>query len=442
MYTRIDHGQVWNSGGLKDLSILVKDGKIVALLSPEEKESVSTDQVFDASGLWVLPGGVDMHVHISDGAETFTPGSMCAAAGGITTVMDMAPFHGCVTPEQFHQKVKEADEACVVDFSLIAGIVVLQEDLAQLGQLAELGAAYFKVFMPGNPAVTPRVMWESVKTAARTGLRLGIHAEEISCIDPNVDWSDPLGFPHSRPYAAESSAAAQLLEMAKAAGAPVHICHVSARQTAEVVNNAKAQGVDVTAETPAHFLLFDESEYERQGVRVKTTPPLRTKVDNRALWLALKEGVIDVLACDHFLGSLEPGDKDFRKMENSAAGIGGLELSLPLIFSFGVAEGRISLERFVEITSQKPAEICCVADRKGQVAVGMDADLLLIDPEAKWKVAPQGEFSRNNTSPYLDWQLNGRVKQTFVRGKRVWNEGNIEVKAGWGQHQPAHPPKS
>jgi allantoinase len=436
MITRIDHGLVWTSGELEELSILIKDGKVTALLSPVEE--VPADQVIDAGGLWVLPGGVDMHVHISDGAETFAPGSMCAAAGGITTVMDMAPFHACVTPAQFRQKVKEAEAACVVDFGLVAGIVVVEDDLRYLGELAEMGASYFKVFMPGEPAVTPQVLWAAVQTAAATGLRLGLHAEEIACISPQVDWSDPLGFPHSRPYAAESSAAAQVLEMARAAGAPVHICHVSARQTAEVIDNAKSHGVDVTAEIPAHFLLWDETEFGRQGVRVMTTPPLRTFEDNLDLWYALDEGVIDVVACDHYLGSLEPGSKDFRKMVSAEAGIAGLELSLPLIYSTGVVEDRISLRRFIEVTSQNPARICGLSDRKGQIAVGRDADLVLFDPEAQWTVAPQGEFSRNAGSPYLGWQLSGRVKQTIVRGRSVWQDEEIKVQAGWGKYQPSH----
>jgi allantoinase len=378
-----------------------------------------------------------MHVHISDGAETFRAGSKCAAVGGITTVMDMAPFHGCVTPEQYRQKVDQAEGACVVDFGLVAGIVVSEKDLSKLGELAQMGASYFKVFMPGNPPVTPTVLWKSVKVAAHSGLRLGIHAEEIACINPEVDWSNPLGFARSRPYVAESSAVAQVVEMAKAAGAPIHICHVSARQTVDIVATSKAKGVDVTAEVPPHFLLFDESEFSRQGARVKTTPPLRSKEDNKALWHALREGVIDALACDHFLGSLEPASKDYRKMQEAAAGIGSLELSLPLMFDAGVAEERLSLERFVEITSQQPAEICGISDRKGQIVVGKDADLILIDPEAIWKVVPQGEFSRNATSPYLGRQLRGRIKRTLVRGKTVWNDNKIQAQDGWGKYQPS-----
>lgn len=437
MYTRIDNGQVWAFGELRDLSILIREEQVAALLSPEETALFTADEVIDASGMWILPGGVDLHVHISDGAETLTPGSKCAAAGGITTVMDMSPFHGCVNPEQYQQKVKQAEAACVVDFGLVAGIVVSVGDLPQLGKLVQMGASYFKVFMPGNPPATPEVLWESVKTAARTGLRLGIHAEEIACLDAEVNWSDPLGFPSSRPYVAESSAVAQVLEMAKAAGAPVHICHISARQSAGLVATAKAQGVDVTAEVPPHFLLLDETEFTRQGPRVKTTPPLRTPADNVALWQALDDGIIDALACDHFLGSLEPAPKDILKICDAAAGIASLELSLPLLYSTGVAEGRISLKRFVEVTSERPAEIGGVADRMGHITIGANADLIFIDPEADWEVALQGDFSRNNTSPYLGWQLHGRIKRTMVRGQTVWDGENITVKEGWGKHQPS-----
>ena len=124
-------------------------------------------------------------------------------------------------------------------------------------------------------------------------------------------------------------------------------------------------------------------------------------------------------------------------MCDTAAGIASLELSLPLLYSTGVAEGRISLKRFVEVTSERPAEIGGVADRMGHITIGANADLIFIDPEAEWIVAPQGDFSRNNTSPYLGWQLQGRIKRTMVRGQTVWDGENITVKEGWGKHQPS-----
>ena len=448
MLTRIDHGEVWADGRLQHVSVLIEDERVAALISPDLATQIRADCVIDAGGLWILPGGIDLHVHVSDGAETFSPGTCCAAAGGVTTVLDMAPFHGCVTSAQYQAKVAQAEAECVVDFGLVAGIVVSLDDLPDLGQLARLGAAYFKVFMPADPPVTARELWPAVQVAARTGLRLGLHAEETGCLAGEVDWSDPLGFAHSRPVVAETAATAQLLEMARAAGAPVHVCHVSAARTADLIAAAKAQGVEVTAEVPPHFLLLDENEFARQGPRVKTTPPLRTRGDTQAMWQALADGTLDALACDHFLGRL-PGppaaaDKqvsyDPSTMRDAPAGIGGLELSLPLLFSAGVQEGRLSLGRFVEVTARQPAAIAGLAPQKGRLAVGADADLIFIDPDAEWTVANQGDFSRAETTPYAGWRLRGRVKRTMVRGRSVWDGERITVEAGWGRHAPSRRP--
>lgn len=451
MLTRIDNGRVWSDDRLQQLSLLIKDERVLGLIAPDAVHQTQADHVVDASGLWILPGGIDLHVHVSDGAETFGRGTRCAAVGGITTVLDMAPFHGCVTAQQFKDKVTRAEAECVVDIGLVAGIVVSLGDLSGLEELARLGAAYFKVFMPSTPPVTAQELWAATQTAASTGLRLGLHAEETGCLLGQVDWSDPLGFARSRPVVAESAATAQLLEMARAAGAPVHICHVSAARTADLIAAAKAQGVDVTAEVPPHFLLLDESEFARQGPRVKTTPPLRTRADVEALWDALADGTLDALACDHFVGQLPDrttgaggtGEKvppDPASMRDAPAGIGGLELSLPLLFSAGVQEGRLSLRRFVEVTAERPAAIAGLEHRKGRLTVGADADLFFVDPDAEWAVAGQGEFSHAQTTPFVGWRLLGRVKRAWVRGRTVWDGRRITAEPGWGKHVPSRSP--
>lgn len=436
MITRIDHGQVWAGGRLQPFSILIRDEKIAGLMAASEAESISADQVIDGSGCWILPGGVDLHVHIMDGAETFYPGSCCAAAGGITTVLDMAPFHACITPQQIQAKAEAGQATCVVDFGLVAGIVIEESDLQHLAALAELGAAYFKVFMPSEPPVSAATLWKSVQAAARSGLRLGLHAEETACFEHWDDLGNPLGFAHARPIIAESSAVAQVLEMAHAAGAPVHICHVSAGRTADLIATAKSQGVDVTAEVTAHHLLLDESAFAQYGPRVKTTPPLRTQSDARALWQALAEGVIDALACDHYLETLQPQPTDPAGIAAAGAGIGGLELSLPLLFHAGVVQGRLSLERFVAATAERPAAIAGLPS-KGRIAPGADADLTFWAPAETWPAASHGPFSRIETTPFHGWQITGRIVRTMVRGRTVWDGKHIITEAGWGRWIPS-----
>lgn len=440
-FIRVDHGLVWTNGSLQPRSLLIDGERIKAVLDPDTARQYPVDQVVDASKKWILPGGIDLHVHISDGVETFPSGSSCAAAGGISTVMDMAPFHACVTPQQFEEKITAAQSACVVDFGLVAGIVIDPSDLHELPELARLGAAYFKVFQPSEPPVTTETLWKSVQMAARTGLRLGLHAEESALIESRCDPADPLSFARSRPVVAETSAAAQMIEMAKAAGAPVHICHVSAGRTAELVDWAKAHGVDITCEVPAHFLLLDETAFSELGARVKTTPPLRSSSDVQQLWQALAGGVIDAAASDHYTESLVPLPADPALIPTAAAGIAGLEVSLPLLMD-QVCKDRLSLDRFVDATAQRPATIANIADRKGRLEAGMDADFTIWDPEAEWEVAPSGGFSRIDTTPFLHWQLQGRIWQTWVRGRMVWNGQDILVPAGYGNWVESHQRRS
>jgi dihydroorotase (multifunctional complex type) len=432
MITRIDNGNVWTNSQLQQLSILVSGGKIAGLLASEKASLISADEVIDAQGSWILPGGIDLHVHISDGIETFYPGSCCAAVGGVTTVLDMAPIHGCVKTDQFVEKIKLGQASSVVDFGLIAGIVTSEEDLDQLSRLAELGAAYFKVFMPSEPPVSTTTLWKAVQVAAHIGLRLALHAEDVSFFKSINNLTDPLGFAHSRPAIAETSAVAQVLEMARAAGAPIHICHVSTARAAELIANAKAHGVDVTAEVAFHHLLFDENAFVKFGSRVKTTPPLRTKTDTEALWQALSDGIIDVLVSDHYIESLEPRSLDPTKIAAAYSGIGGLEVSLPLIYYAGVVQGKMTLERFVAVTSARPAEIARLK-LKGKINLGAFADLTFWKPYETWQLTNQGPFSHCETTPYYKWKIVGKVVHTMVRGKMVWDGEKIVANPGWGR---------
>lgn len=438
MKSVIANGRVWTAGQLQELSLLVNDdGRIAGMFSSSAGSDIAAGEVIDARGQLVLPGGVDMHVHVQDGAETFSDGTRAAAAGGITTVVDIGPFRACTNAANCESRVRLGEQECVADFTLAGGIVVSHDDLSELAQVAALGAPYFKVFMPSDPPVDTSLLWACVQAAARTGLRLALHAEEVNCLAPSVDWDDPLGFPRSRPIVAETSATAQVLEMAAAVGAPVHICHVSAGRTADLVAEYRARGVDVTAETTPHFLLLDEDEFIRQGARVKTTPPLRMRADSQKLWEALREGVIDALACDHYLGELPARGAALPSLKDKEAGIAGLELSLPLIYDAGVRDGRLSLARFVEVTAFRPAAICGLAPRKGAITVGADADLVFIDPDANWTVADRGDFSRIRTTPFVGLPLRGAIRRTMVRGRTVWNGRGIAAEPGWGRFIPA-----
>jgi allantoinase len=433
----VTNGRVWVDGSLREVAILVDPaGKISGLLTPAQAAERTVDEVIDAAGACVLPGGIDMHAHLQDGAETFFQGTCAAASGGLTSVVDMPPFHACTDIWGCQRRKELAERECVIDYCLGGGIVLTLDDLDSLDEVASFGSPYFKVFMPADPPVDTVLLWACVQAAARTGLRLALHAEEAAIIKSIVDWESPSGFPRSRPPVAETSAVAQVLEMARAAGAPVHICHVSLGRTADLIDAYRGWGTDVTAETTPHYLLLEEGEYLHQAIRVKTTPPLRSRKDCELLWQALAGGVIDALVSDHYLGELPQPGTSTRSIQEVEGGIAGLELSLPLPYHAGVSAGRLSLERFVEVTATRPAQILGISNRKGAIQPGMDADLVFLEMHT-WKVAPLGSFSRIAVTPYLEWKLSCRVGRTLLRGKTVWDGASILARRGYGQFIPS-----
>jgi dihydroorotase (multifunctional complex type) len=433
MSTLITNGNVWVNGALKKVDVLIDEiGKITAVEKVDTNDSQKFNKIIDADGCLVLPGGIDAHAHIEDGAETFYEGSCLAAVGGITTVVDMPPFHICSTPSGLRERMKAAGNNCVTDFCSHGGIVVEVADLEQMNAVAEEGVAGFKVFMPADPPVTPEVLWKAIQTAARTGLRMVIHAEESACLESEINWSDPIGFANARPPVAETAATALVLEMALAAGAPVHICHVSSGRTAELIDQYRSLGTDVTAETTPHFLLFDKDDFRKYGASLKTTPPLRDPIDTEMLWQALEDGVIDIIVSDHYLGEL-PSKNRVVTFKEKEAGIAGLEISLPLLYHTGVQNGKIGLDRFVSITAERPAEIFGFDRQKGKIKEKMDADLVVFDPDQEWTVGVFEDFSRASTLPYEGWRLKGKVKRTLVRGIEVWNGDAIIAEKGTGK---------
>lgn len=431
---RVINGKIWLDGVLRQADLLIDgDGKVVGIQEPlaDVDTDANSENMIDADGCLVLPGGIDAHAHIEDGAETFYEGSCAAAVGGITTVVDMPPFHVCSTPEGFMARVAKAKSQCVTDFCIHGGIVVEPDDLAEMAGVAKAGAAGFKVFMPAEPPVSRETLWGAVQTAAKTGLRLVLHAEESACLVDDVDWGDPLGFANARPPGAETAATAMMLEMARAAGAPIHICHVSAARTADLIDQYSGWGVDVNAETTPHFLAFSKEDFKEYGGRLKTTPPLREKSDVEQLWEALREGVIDMVVSDHYLGELPDPDKVVSFQEKEP-GIAGLEVSLPLLYHLAVTQNRLTFKRFLEVTTENPAKIFGFDHRKGTLEPGMDADFVLFDPEAEWTVGSYGPNSRASLLPYEGWQLNGKIMSTWVRGKEIWDGNKIQADPGAG----------
>jgi len=427
------NGKVWIDGAFRQVNLLIDgQGKISDVGEKLSDSDQVSEAVIDAKNCLVLPGGIDVHAHLQDGVETYYESSCAAAVGGVSMVVDMPPFHVCSTPSGLRERMRMAGDSCVVDFCTHGGIVVLQDDLLEMDGVAKEGAAGFKVFMPAEPPVSREVLWGAVQAAAKTGLRLVLHAEESACLDPEVDWADPLGFANARPPVAETAAAAFMLEMALAAGAPIHICHVSSGRTADLIDRYRSWGADVTAETTPHYLIFQKEDFKRYGARLKATPPLRGAEDNAILWQALADGVIDMVVSDHYLGELPP-ERGEVSFEDKEPGIAGLEVSLPLIYDQAVCEKKLTMARFIQVTAENPAKVFGFDGRKGKIAIGMDADLVILNPEGEWVVKKAGSFSRATSLPYEGWHLKGKIEHTIVRGVEIWNGESILVKKGTGE---------
>ena len=431
----IVNGKVWMDGEFQNMDITIRDGSIHGFHSPDERPAAQAETVLDAKGCYVLPGGIDMHAHIQDGAETFFEGSLAALRGGITTVVDMPPFKSITTISQLNKRVEQADSQCVSDLAFTGGILLDESDLTHLEEVFHAGVTQFKIFMLSKP--TDDFLWEAIQRSAQVGFRLTIHMEEPSLLSA-VDWDDPLGFPKANPPSAENAAVARLLEMAHAAGAAVHVCHVSSARSAELIAKHKAWGTAVTAETTPHYLILNEEIFSVCPERAIVTPAIRTKRDNDLLWQALEEGVLDTLVSDHFLGALPDPSRPRPKPKDAEPGIAGLELSLPLIYDQGVCKGKLSMQRFIEAASQTPARLLHIQHKKGKIQAGMDADLVLFDPLKKWKVQDMGEQSRISTLPYENWELQGSVRATLVRGKVCWDDEKSLPEKGWGTFVPGN----
>lgn len=432
MKTLIRNGRVWSEGALRTVDVLISaEGKIEAMQTSAPSRQDFQGEVIDASGLLVLPGAIDIHAHIQDGVETFYDGSCAAVRGGVTTVIDMPPFQSVIDRATFLQRKAWGERECVSNFGLTGGIVIDFADLEGLDELVEAGVAQFKVFMLMKPPA--ELLWAAVQKAAQTGLRITVHMEEPACLGV-VDWNDPLGFVKANPPAAENVAVAQMLEMARSAGAAIHVCHVSSGRTVELIAAHKAWGTQVTAETAPQYLLLNEEDYLEQGDRVISTPVLREKEDSETLWLALREGVIDCVITDHFLGALPDPGRPRPALKDAEPGIAGLELSYPLMLDAVLQGGRMSLARLVEVMATRPAQLMKLDDRKGRIAVGLDADLVLMDPQASWQVTDWEENSRISTLPYEGWTLGVLNRRTLVRGKTVWDGKKICAERGWGAY--------
>src|SRR6266446_3538681 len=437
-------------------AVAIKDGKILAI--GEERAMPSARETFDATGLHLLPGAIDVHVHFREPGythkEDWQTGTAAAAMGGVTTVFEMPNVDPpTATPETLALKQEVAKKAHV-DYGLYG--LLAEDNIDHLEALIEGGVAGFKCFMGntfGNlPSPSTGAMLEGFEIIAGRGLRIALHAETASIIARRekrlqaAGRTDPLAHLASRPAVVAIEAVSRAAVLAEWTGARIHILHISSADELRPLHEAKARGVDITGETCPHYLLFDERAYTDHRSIIRVNPPVRERRHQVGLWDGLRDGTIDMIATDH--APHTPAEKLRNDIWTVDCGFPGVETQMPLMLT-EVHAGRMSICDYVRWSAVNPAKIWGLYPRKGVVQAGSDADRALVDLDRAWTVDDAMLQSRAKITPWHGREVRGLPIHTLVRGRFVMKDRQMVGESkGWGrsvrriQRMPPPQPKN
>ena len=446
-------GQIVSDGRSFQGDILIENEKIAAVGKKIAKPA-SIDRVIDAAGYEIFPGGVDPHVHLEletpqeISSDDFASGSRAALAGGTTTILDfVTPGRG----ESLHAALaarKAAARKSLCDYGLHMSVTSFDTGLA-----AELdscrrheGIISVKTYLAYKDTIglDDNEFLAVLDLARQLNLLVMVHAESgdmVSYLQKKLlaqGKSSAQYHPFSRPPEVEGDAAGRALLMARLAGVPLYIVHVSSLQGVEAMAAARQAGQTVIGETCPQYLLLDESRYQGDAddaAAFVMSPPLRAKEHQAALWEALAQGLVQTLATDHCPFTLAEKKKfaavDFTRIPN---GCGGIEYRMSLLYSFGVKSGKIPLTRFVDLVSTRPAKIFGLYPRKGAIRAGSDADLVFWDPLSKSTISAARQWQCCDHTVYQGLQLQGAPRLVFSRGLAVFEDGKIQADPGRGNY--------
>jgi len=426
--------------------VLVRDGRIESVGDSAENGI----DVIDATGLYVLPGVVDPHTHFALDAGTgrtaddWVSGSASAAAGGVTTVINFATQHPGESFEAALDAVRsEAEGASHVDFSLHLNITRLDRGWeAELDRVVDTGVSSAKVYTTYKDSVfyvDDHTILRLMERSGEAGLLVQVHAENDDLLagakrELIEAGRTSLAFHGAaRPAVAESEAVNRGLFLSRVTGSPIYFVHLSSPLSVDLVSEARARGLPALAETCPHFLCLDDSVYAGpDAIRYLMTPPIRSLEMQAGLWERIARGEIHSVGSDHCGYSLDQrgGGDDFTTV---SPGIPGVETSLALLYSFGVARGRLDMAGLVRLLSTNPARIFGLYPRKGILAPGSDADIVLFDPAAGGVLDNTELHSASGFSPYEGLDIKGRVRTTISRGRVVYDRGEVVGAAHWGR---------
>ena len=428
----------------------ISDGYITAIAQSLPRDSAR--QVISAEGAYVIPGGIDVHTHLdmpfggTMSSDDFETGTIAAAFGGTTTLIDFAiQYKGQTLRTAFDTWMKKAEGKAAIDYAFHCIITDLPDArLEEMDALVREGVSSFKLFMayPGVFMLDDASIFRAFSQAARNGALVCMHAENGGAIDVIVKRAlaegktAPKYHALTRPTTAEAEAVGRAIALAEMAGAPVYIVHLSCNDALERVREARDRGLPVYAETCPQYLYLSIENFDVpgfEGAKYVFTPPLREKSHQEKLWVGLAHDQLQVVSTDHcpfcYKEQKELGLNDFTKIPNGGPGI---ENRMSLVYTGGVGGGRFSVNRFVELASTTPAKLFGLYPRKGTIAVGADADVVIFDPNREETISAKTHHMRVDYSMFEGIRVKGMPRQVLVAGKLTIDNGRFVGRAGEG----------
>jgi dihydropyrimidinase len=447
---KIVNGTIVTATDIYRADVGIKNGKIIQIA---KKIKEPAGEVIDAKGLYVLPGGIDIHTHLdmpfmgSFSSDDFETGTIAAAFGGTTSLVDFA-----IQGKRMSLKgtldawMKKAKKKAVIDYGFHVAITDLNDKvMAEIPEMVAMGVPSFKCFLAykGSLMIDDGALYRILQETKKAGALVMIHAENGDVLDILINdllaqgKTEPKYHALSRPPEAEAEATGRGIAIAQMADAPIYIVHLTCKEALAKVKEARDIGFPVLAETCPQYLLKSYQNYLEpgfQGAKYVMSPPLRDKSNWDALWKALAYGDLQVVSTDHcpfnFKGQKDKGKKNFALIPNGAPGI---EHRVMLLYHEGVNKKRIGLNRFVELVSTAPAKLFGLFPQKGTVAVGTDADLVLFDPKAPFKISAKTHHQNVDYTPYEGFTGKGVPKTVFSNGQIIVNDGKFMGKPGTGR---------
>ena len=425
--------------------IVIHQGKIVQLVG--EDVEIDAKQLIDLAGRTVLPGLVDGHVHFNEPGrehwEGYQTGTMAAAAGGVTTVLDM-PLNSTpptTNADRLAEKRRVVERKAFVDYAQWGGFV--DNNLADLEGMHKEGVIGFKAFASNSGVDFARLnddlIFAGLQETRRLGNLIGLHAENEWVTTYLGDQlrmrgrTDRASWCESRPPITEVETIERACTWSLASGGNLHIVHVSTARGIRAARKARQLGCHVTVETCPHYLFFDQDDFEKIGPAAKCAPPIRTRAEVEALWQVVLQGLVDTIGSDHSPCNWEEKEKGLDDIWKAWGGISGIQSMLPVLLTEGVNKRGMSLSQLVKLTSANPARLFGIYPQKGALIPGSDADLVVIDMKKTWTLSTEQLFYKNKHSAYVGKTFVGKVDRTIVRGETIFANDQILVQPGFGK---------